>query len=391
MVLYLLAIGLGFYEGDDDGKMAVVFLDPYFGKVKHFVTGIDVLEAEAGRFHDSFSFKNGVAHHEVVAGSGHELYFQWVFFLEAVVFYCIFYQQLEGEGRQAPFLIFCIEVDVEADAAAIAGLQQVIVGLYKLKFQFEGGELRLVIPEEVAEYLGQFIEEGLCLDGIFANEGGEGVEVVEQEVGVYNALKLVELGTKLVFFQLLFLFFGIPHFGIMVQGLKTGQQEEENEDGVEKGIAPEAGGHFAVVDPYKRLCRILSGGFVGQEVAKPCTGHQDGGGIGQAGNDNCPQAQGGAKPVFVPFAAVVDQEAVALADQDDADEGNQGTHNPWPIGMQAHFIGIEYQDEGEHKDEYAEPLITNLYQYCKDLKPGEARLTNLQRKNRMAWNRQHCA
>jgi hypothetical protein len=216
VVLYLLAVGLGFYKGNDDGKMAVVFFDPYFGEVEHFVAGIDVLEAKAGRFHYSFPFKNGVAHHKVIAGGGHELYFQWVFFLELVVFYCIFYQQLEGKGWQSPFLIFCIEVDVEADAAAITGLQQVIIGLYELEFQTEGGELGLVIPEEVAEYFGKLIEEGLCLDRVFANEGGEGVEVVEQEVGVYNALKLVELGTKLVFFELLFLFFGMPHFSIVV-------------------------------------------------------------------------------------------------------------------------------------------------------------------------------
>jgi len=366
-VLYLLTIGLGFYEGDDDGEMVVVLFDPYLGQVEHFVAGIDVLKAKAGRFHYAFPFKNGVAHHEVIAGGGHEFYFQRVFFLQPVVFYGVFYQQLEGEGRQAPFLIFFIEVYVQADAAAIAGLQQVIIGLYELKFQFKGGELGLVIPEEVAEYFGQLIEKGLGLNGIFSDEGGEGVEVIKKEVRVYNSFELVELGAELVFFKLFFFFLGMPHFGIVVQGFKTCQQEEENEDGIEKGIAPETGGHFAVVDPYKRLCRIVSGGFVGQEVAKPCTAHEDGGGISQAGNDHCAQAQGGVEPVSVPFAAVVDQEAAALADQDDANEGNKGTHDPWPIGMEEHFIGIEYQDEGKHKDEYAEPLITNLYQYSKDL------------------------
>ncbi len=87
------------------------------------------METKAGRFHHAFPFKNGVAHHEVVAGGRHELYFQWVLFLQPVVFYGIFYQQLEGEGRQTPFLIFFIEMNVQADAAAIAGLQQVIIGL----------------------------------------------------------------------------------------------------------------------------------------------------------------------------------------------------------------------------------------------------------------------
>jgi hypothetical protein len=135
----------------------------------------------------------------------------------------------------------------------------------------------------------------------------------------------------------------------------------------------------------------VTGGFARQKVANPGTAHQDGSCISQSGNDNCPDPEEGTEPVFVPLAAVVDQVAIALTDEYDTNEGNQGTHDPWPIGIQAHFIGIEYQDEGKHKDEYAEPLITNLYQYCKDLKPGEARLTNLQRKNRMAWNRQHCA
>lgn len=286
MILHLLPIGLGFYQGDDDSKMAVVFFDPYFGEVEHFVAGIDVLETKAGRFHHAFPFKNSVAHHEVVTGRRQQLNLQWVFFLESVVLYRIFYQQLEGKGRQAPFLIFFIEVNVETDAAAISGLQQVIIGLYELELQFEGGELRLVIPEQVAEYLGQLIEEGLCLDGILANEGGKGIEVIEQEVGVHNAFELVELGTKLVFFELFFFFFGMPHFGIMVEGLKTSQEEEENKEGIEKGITPEAGGHFAVVDPYEGLCRILSGGFARQEVPNPRTAHQHDGGIGQAGNDN---------------------------------------------------------------------------------------------------------
>ncbi len=48
---YLAAIGQGFYQGDDDGKVLIVFLYSYFRQLEHFVAGVDVLQSEAHRFY----------------------------------------------------------------------------------------------------------------------------------------------------------------------------------------------------------------------------------------------------------------------------------------------------------------------------------------------------
>jgi hypothetical protein len=63
-----------------------------------------------------------------------------------------------------------------------------------------------------------------------------------------------------------------------------------------------------------------------------------------------------------PPAAVVYEVAAALANQYDAGQGHQGAQDLRAIGIDAYFVGIQYQQEGKQDDKHPEPFIADFYQ-----------------------------
>ena len=110
------------------------------------------------------------------------------------VLHGVFDESLQGVGRDGPGAQIVGDVDGEAEAPAEAGLLdgEVICDELELVVERDGGALLGI--ERVAEEAGEALEHQLGASGIFPDEGEDGVDGVEEKVGLEAGLEGGEAG-----------------------------------------------------------------------------------------------------------------------------------------------------------------------------------------------------
>ena len=86
---------------------------------------------------------------------------------------------------------FGVDVNVEGHGWGEAHFHQIDVETDELRF-LGHGDLSVVFVEHVAQHLAEFVDGALSFGGVYVDEGVDGVESVEEKVGLQLGFELAQ-------------------------------------------------------------------------------------------------------------------------------------------------------------------------------------------------------
>jgi|SRR5579859_5341556 len=235
-----------------------------------FIAIVEVAEAYLGRGLLVAAAVHHVSDDDIIGRDG-DVDGQWFFLAEFVMFYGVFDEGLQGyRGDEVVFGGQVGDLDDHAYGVGEADLQQIEIIADELHLFPEEDEVAFLVAEDIAVYPGEgvVIEPGVLW--VAGDQEGQGIEGIEDEVGVDLVLEGFQFGLRLGDVELF-------HAGFVVFFF-----EVEEEDLVD--IGDETGGddddEYGIDEVF-----VVALGFAGAELPEAEEEQGDGAGVDDIGEE----------------------------------------------------------------------------------------------------------
>jgi len=108
------------------------------------------------------------------------------------VFQGVFNQNLQRNGQNLAANRI-LHIHLQFDLTCVSGLLKADIPIDKVDFLFNGYQIRILMLQDVAVDIGQLPDVGIGFGRVFVHQFGQGVQAVEQEMGIDLGLEVLVL------------------------------------------------------------------------------------------------------------------------------------------------------------------------------------------------------